>query len=372
MKPTLSPSVSAPWISRRHFLNTTAAALGGACAAPVLAAVEAKKPKPKEKPAAPRPDPYADAVLVDGEPAAIAAGSFTIVALPDSQHYARKDPAGYLAQTEWIAKNREARNIAFVAHLGDITNNNLPEQWELAAKAHATLDGQVPCFMCLGNHDYGEKGGGPGRDTLFNNYFPLSKFAKLPTFGGVYDREPDRMENSYHLLTAGGRDFIVLCLEYGPRKEVVRWANSVMEKHPNRAGILVTHVYMYNDDTRYDWTKRGATQSWSPYNSGFARSSDNNVSDGEDLWRDLVSRHPFAMTLNGHVLGDGVGRLTSEADGRRVHQMLFNCQMKPKGGDGWLRVLECKADGKTIDVCDFSPTRGQRNESPQNKFTLRS
>ena len=44
--------------------------------------------------------------------------------------------------------------------------------------------------------------------------------------------------------------------------------------------------------------------------------------------------------------------------------------MRPKGGDGWLRLLEFQADGRTVEVCDYSPTRGQRNESPQNKFVF--
>ena len=366
-----NPHHPSPALTRRGFLRNAAWALAGTCALPALAADKSKAEKKVAAPK-PKPNPYADAVLVSGEPAAIAADSFTIVALPDSQHYLKNDPAGYLAQTEWIVRNRAARNIACVVHLGDITNNNRRDQWELAVKAHEKLDGKLPCFMSLGNHDYGENGGGPTRTTLFNEYFSLPKYSKLPTFGGVYDREPNKLENSYHLLTAGGRDLIFLCLEYGPRKDVVRWANDVMTKHAKRTGILVTHAYMYNDDTRYDWAKRGAKQSWNPHGSGFSTSSGDDVTDGEELWQQLVSKHNFSLTLNGHVLGDGLGRLTSEANGRRVHQLLFNCQMKPKGGDGWLRVLEFKGDGKTIDVCDFSPTRNERNESRQNKFTLKS
>ena len=37
--------------------------------------------------------------------------------------------------------------------------------------------------------------------------------------------------------------------------------------------------------------------------------------------------------------------------------------MKPKGGDGWLRLLEFKADGTTVQAYDYSPTRDERNES---------
>ncbi len=29
--------------------------------------------------------------------------------------------------------------------------------------------------------------------------------------------------------------------------------------------------------------------------------------------------------------------------------------MKPKGGDGWLRLLEFAADGKSVKAIDYSP-----------------
>jgi hypothetical protein len=77
------------------------------------------------------------------------------------------------------------------------------------------------------------------------------------------------------------------------------------------------------------------------------------------------------LTLNGHVLNDGLGKLTSRTPaGRDVHQMLVNFQMKPNGGDGWLRLLEFAADGKTVQVYDYSPSRNERNESPQNQFAV--
>jgi hypothetical protein len=43
--------------------------------------------------------------------------------------------------------------------------------------------------------------------------------------------------------------------------------------------------------------------------------------------------------------------------------------MRPKGGDGWLRLIEMRADG-SAQTYDYSPTRQQRNESAQNQFAL--
>ena len=357
-----------PEHTRRSILGYGA----GLALTPAFSAVAPLRNACGAEPAKPQPDPYADAVFVAGEPPLPQAGSFTIAVLPDTQKYAAGDPAGFLAQTAWIAENHRTRNIACALHLGDITDHNEPQEWELAVKAMKQLDGKVPYFLALGNHDYGEGGKCLDRTTRFNDYFPLSDARRQPTFGGVYDREPDRLENSYHLFSAGGRDFLVLSIEFGPRADVVRWANEVAAKYPERAAILLTHAYMYNDDTRYDLAKYGKEQKWNPRTYGMAKAALDDACDGEQLWQKLVAKHEnFLFTINGHVLGDGLGRTVSTTPaGRSVHQMLVNFQMKPRGGDGWLRLLEFKADGRTIDVCDYSPTRNERNESPQNRFTL--
>lgn len=318
-------------------------------------------------------EPYADAVLVDGEPPKLAKGAFTVAVLPDTQNYSERYPETYLAQTNWIVENRKDRNIACVLHLGDITNNNAPVEWENAVKAMRVLDTKLPYAMVPGNHDYSAGGGCSDRSTLVNDYFAVGQYRGTPNFGAAYDKEPDRLENSYHLFSAEGRDFLVLALEFGPRRDVVRWANEVVERHKDRAAILITHAYMYFDDTRYDWKKYGPDQKWNPHNYAIAKATGDDMADGEELWTNLVSRHEnFVLTLNGHVLNDGLGRtVTATPSGRDVHQVLVNFQMRPKGGDGWLRLLEFAADGRTVQTCDYSPTRNQRNESPQNQFTMK-
>jgi predicted phosphodiesterase len=315
---------------------------------------------------------YADARLVPGEPKALEKGSFTIAVLPDTQNYSDKFPQTYLAQTKWIVENQEKRNIACVLHLGDFTNRNSRPEWENAQKAMNQLDGHVPYFMTLGNHDYSNGGACKDRTTLFNEYFPLAKAKESKHFGGVYDKEPDRLENSYHTFEAGGRKFLVISLEFGPRADVIRWANEVAARHADREAILITHAYMYSDDTRYDWKKYGKKQTWNPHDYPVAQATMDDVNDGEELWQKLISKHEnFILTLNGHVLHDGLARLITKTPKQRdVHQLMVNFQMKPKGGDGWLRLLEFKADGRTVQTYDYSPTRDEHNEAEHNQFQL--
>ncbi len=358
-------------LNRRQFIHTSGLGLGLGFTGLQLSPVSAEEKKPAaKKPAVAKFNHYDDAKLVAGEPPAIAAGSFTIAVLPDTQKYSKVNPDGFLSQTEWIAQNNDKRNIACVLHLGDITDNNLPDQWDLAQRALTKLDDKVPYFLALGNHDYSENGSCADRTTLFNTYFPHTKFTKLSTFGGVYDKEPDRLENSFHRFSAGGKKWLVLCLEFGPRKDVIRWANEVVSKHHDHAAILVTHCYTYFDDSRYDWKQKGTAQGWNPHAYKMAGATNDDVSDGEELWQTLVSKHPnFVMTLNGHVLEDGLGRVTSEANGRQIHQMLVNFQMRPQGGDAWMRLIEMKADGSAA-VCDFSPQRNECNMAEENCFNL--
>src|SRR6218665_2736902 len=67
------------------------------------------------------------------------AGSWTLAVFPDSQSLTRLHPEVFIRQSEWVAKHRESHDIRFVIHLGDITDNNLPFQWENAKKAMDVL-----------------------------------------------------------------------------------------------------------------------------------------------------------------------------------------------------------------------------------------
>ncbi|MCW5548403.1 MAG: metallophosphoesterase [Opitutaceae bacterium] len=306
------------------------------------------------------------------QPRSFVPGSWTIAVLPDTQYYSRSHPDVFEAQTRWLAEQAEALDIRYVLHLGDITHGNTPEQWEVAQRAMARLHGVVPYAIVGGNHDYGPAGNSANRDSLFNDYFPVSRYEALPTFGGVM--EPGRIDNSYHLFEAGGRKWIVLALEWAPRDAAVTWADRVLRQHSDRLAIIITHAYMFADDTRYHWVRYGrARQPASPRHYGVARLPEG-ANDGEDLWEKLVSRHPgIFMVINGHTPGDGVARLTSTGvHGNAVHQMLVNYQrMPPRGGNGYLRLYEFQPDGETVQVRSYSPLLDRYSTDVQNQYAIK-
>lgn len=304
------------------------------------------------------------------EPLPFVEGSWTLAVLPDTQVYTMRYPKHFHAQTEWIARNAKARDIRYVLHLGDIVNNNNEPQWKVARAALEKLHGQVPYALAPGNHDYGPGGSAGNRDTLLNRYFPLAEQRRYHKgLGGV--AEPGKLDSSYHTFEVRGRKWLILALEWGPRDGVVEWANRICAGHPDYRIILITHAYLYFDGTRYDWSKKGRKQSWNPHAYGTAKLP-GGTNDGEQLWRKLVSRHPgFTMTLNGHVLGDGLGRLSSPGrKGNVVHQMLVNFQMKREGGEGYLRLLEFLPDGETVQVKTYSPSLDRHRTDPANQFVL--
>jgi hypothetical protein len=173
--------------------------------------------------------------------------------------------------------------------------------------------------------------------------------------------------NTYHLFNAGGIDWIVLALEWAPRNETVQWANDLLAKHPQRKAILVTHAYLYDDNTRYDFARKGNAQTGNPHGSA----SGVPVNDGEELWQKLVRKNNVAFVFSGHICLTGVGYLASKNDrGKTTHQMEVDYQARPLGGEAYLRILEFLPDGKTVHAKSYSPLYDKYRSDPANQFSF--
>ena len=292
---------------------------------------------------------------------------FTMVVLPDTQYYSATYPEIFETQTQWIADH--ADSIAFVLHHGDITDNNSEEQWQRAAKAMSIMDGKVPYAFVAGNHDL--PGIAQNRETeLFNKYFPYEKYSQTPNFGGAF--EAGRMDNVWYTFKAGGKKWLVLCLEFGPRNKVLEWADTVIAEHPRHKIIMNTHAYMYSDDTRM-----GEGDDWLPQSYGVGKATGADaVNDGEQMWEKLLSKYPNVMlALSGHVLHRGAGSLVSTGEnGNKVYQMLANYQSwvdgSVKGGNGFLRILTIDPAKKRIDVKTYSPYTGTYKTELYQQFSF--
>lgn len=279
-------------------------------------------------------------------------GAFQLALLPDTQTYTKLYPELFYAQTEWLALH--ADEFAFVLQQGDITDYNAVEQWEVAVKGFENLDGKIPYIFAPGNHDLGNNA--DVRDSgLMNKYLPYNKYAKLPNFGGAF--KEGEMDNTWHTFKAGGLEWLVLSLEFGPRNSVLNWAGEIIRSHPEHKVIINTHAYMYSDNTRM-----GPGDMWLPQDYGIGKETgDNTVNDGEMMWEKLISLYPNIMfVFSGHVLHTGSGTLVSEGiNGNQVYQMLANYQEGvegvEKGGSSFMRILHIDPKKGKIEVKTYSP-----------------
>ncbi len=286
---------------------------------------------------------------------------FSIILLPDTQKYTEEGAMKfnlYERQTRWIAENRNERNIKFVIHLGDITERNGQkeswQEWDVAHKAHQILDDHnIPYSTTTGNHDYYSREGHYrnykknvyARNTDYSEYFGAFRFEGRPWYGGSYS--PENI-NNYMTFEEGDLKFLVLSLEFLPRKSVLDWAHGVLEAHPDRKVIVVTHSYI---DPEGDYTTdRG--RSWGEkYNMTGV--------EGEAFDNEFLKQHSnIFLLLCGHRSGSRYKLMEDTFNGNLIHILLTDFQSLRtkwgrKLGNGWLRSLNFKVDEGRIDIEDI-------------------
>ena len=285
-------------------------------------------------------------------------GAFTLVVIPDTQSYRGRgckatpdstEPVSNVnlaAQVDWIVANRQAQNLVFVTHVGDIVYRNTPEQWAVARQHLDRLRGVVPLALTVGNHDMTSRGDA----RLFQQHFPAASFAGEPWYLESYehgreDRQVSRDNvNSAQLFSAGGLDFLHLSLECNAPDDVLAWAGGLLERHANRRAIVTTHMdlgieekpqtsegYIHDPKGRMNWVKihgsRGNT--------------------GRQMWDKLYRRHANVHFV---LCGDqsrvtALRRADSADDGHVVHALLSDYMSQPV-----LRLMRFLPKEDRVDV----------------------
>lgn len=287
---------------------------------------------------------------------------WTMVVLPDTQVYMDQHPEIWMAQARWIHDHAAEHNVKLVAHVGDITEWNAPVEWARARAGFDEIEAVATLAPVTGNHDYDVT---MERTSRLTEYWPVDAFFARPTAGGLYDE--GTTENHYQTLDVNGQRWLVLGLEWGPRPEVLAWAGGVIDTVPADHVVIVTHAYLYNDDRRYDWERRGTAQQWNPHS--YRGTAWPVVTDGEEMWQLLVSPRQVDLVLCGHVAVDGVGHATSfAAGGHPVHEVLQDYQGEEMGGQGYLRLFTFYGD--RIEVRTYSPWLDRFDDTPGNRFEL--
>ena len=262
-------------------------------------------------------------------------GIYTIAWMSDTQHYSKKFPDVYYAMTSFLRDQRDAMNLVYIIHTGDLIHNieNL-DQWKVADLAQSYID-DIPNGVLAGNHDCADE----YWYSRFKYYFGNERYEDKPWYGGYFEQN----RGHYDLITAGNTDYLFVYMGYCPSEKAFTWVSDVFAAYPDRVGVLCLHDYYTN--------------------------TPHELSPDGKLWYDLiVSQTPnLYMVLCGHRYGAYCFPQEFDDDGdgtpdRMVYQMLFNYQAtKRDGGGGYLRLIQINEDAGTMEVLTYSPVADDFN-----------
>jgi predicted MPP superfamily phosphohydrolase len=261
-------------------------------------------------------DPFADDLDASGrqgldDPAGY---DFSMVHLTDTQYLSEGAVEQETAEeravweeaygdvTRWIRGHAQQRKIRYVAHTGDLVENNIrppatPEmerqitdEFEVSSRLQQILDESgVVNGVIAGNHD-NQSGRENGPSAQYNNYFGPDRYTAASrawedaSYGGAW-REGDN-QNHYDLFSAGGLEFVVVGLSYGITREEADWADRIFKQFPDRNGILLSHDYIR------------------PSSSPDGRGGTLSAPDGSLLHNTIVADNPNVfLVLAGHEHG---------------------------------------------------------------------
>lgn len=287
--------------------------------------------------------------LYPGNPAAAElppapAGSFSLVVLPDTQTYSATKPDVFHAETQWIVDHLDTERIRFVSHVGDIVDDNVPRQWQVAREAMDRLHGRVPYGFSVGNHDMTSG----GDSSLFKEYFPASRFEDFEWYVGNYQDN----SSSCQLFSAEGLDFVIVHLECNAPDDVLEWADRMLVRYRLRRAIVTTHMYLGPRDKpvkpedyfdapkdRMLWTKRHGDRGNSP----------------QQMWEKCFQKHAnlFMICCGDQSRTQTMHRTVQGRHGNPVHEVLCDYH------EGSLRVYRFIPSEDRIQAWTYRPQQGE-------------
>ncbi len=253
----------------------------------------------------------------------------------------------------WILNNIESQKIKFCVGLGDLTENNAKEEYDLVNAQYERLIGKLPFSIIRGNHDR-EVG---AASVVFNQNVTLEKYASQ--ISGSYD---STMLNTYKIQQIGNEKYLFLNLDYVLKDEVLDWANGVILENADCRVIISTHIYFGTGTQYYDI---GDGTSLTRYGA------ENN---GQVLWDKVVSQHEnVIMVLNGHTPTDNI--IVNQKTGRNgntVTEILIDPQTTDANfeGLGLVAMFYFKNNGNDLDIRYYS-TEKNAYFLPSNQISVK-
>ena len=312
------------------------------------------------------------------------ADTFSIVVIPDTQHYRGRNTAAepkstrpltnrmFKTYVDWTATNLKQQRIAFVSHVGDIVDINNRPQWKLARTIMDRLHGKVPYGISVGNHDMTAG----GDSSLFQEFFPATRFSQFDWYADYYKKTSGKQEesgnnaNSCQLFSVGDLDFVFLHLECNAPDKVLDWADEMLTKHSRRRAIITTHMGLgprkkpkSNDDFysspkgRMDWKKCHGKKGNTP----------------QEMWDKCFRKHRNLFMV---CCGDQSRTQAMHQSVRGEHDNVVHELLSDYGVNG-MRVMRFVPKKDLIEVRTWNPLTRQFptrtklvSQADQHQFTL--
>ena len=267
---------------------------------------------------------------------------YAIAVLGDPQYATNRNPEAVRATYEWLAENKEAKNIQHLIILGDLTDQCQKKEWDEASDALKILENaDLSYSLVRGNHDTALSGiDSSSKATATPEAFDLLFAAEdsyylqgILSHGGLY--EEGSVKNTYRTLDCEGEPWLILNLDWRVDDAVFAWAREVIESHPAHRTVIVTHEYL------------GATAQ--------------RTANGGKIWESLASQYEnVVLVLGGHISWDNILVNQDEGvHGNTVTQMLIDPQRVDYhlAGVGLVTMFYfCKGES-TVDIEHYSPIR---------------
>lgn len=271
--------------------------------------------------------------------------SFVLPVLPDTQFYSRYSASQFVpqygtnpfeVQTQWIVDNKNALNMPFTVHVGDVVDlQGQTGEWDAAAKAMRILtDGGMDYSVLPGNHDVSDMNARSSVG-ISGNY--LARFGESQLRAQAGDALVGTFQNglsSAYLFEAEGHTWMSLAIAWNASDDTFAWAQGILDAHPGIPVILSSHAIIGIAEDQVS----PASWWW-----------------GEELWNRLIkSNDEIILTVNGHFHGSTSQTRTNDA-GHPVYQVLTDYQMAADGGNGIMSLFEFDLTHGSIELSTISP-----------------
>lgn len=293
--------------------------------------------------------------LPDGE-----SRRFTLAVMPDTQYLYwgsqnSINPEPQEASLRYVIENsgHPDRNIVFLAHLGDLTQDADTTSFQAVDRTFGIADSAGVAYSVLaGNHDV--SGDDTRGTTPYLQTMGPQRFRRQKSFLG----SDASGYNTAHVFRAAGREWLLLAMDWRTSAAGFAWANDVIEKHPKLPVILTCHEIVaptYGDEVY-------------PYESGDPENNAELSGYGQTVWDSLIKDNDqIFLTLNGHYWPSG--RMTKKnTAGHDVHLHITNYQNRYMSGGGMLRLYHFDLDRDTIDVETVSPWILEKDPADRNRL----